>query len=203
MNNGYAVRIKDRINSMPDGTVFLVSDFSDIADDATIRQNLKRMVDSRVIRRILNGVYEKPIYSRLLGEYVESSPQLVAMAIARGFHWTIAPCGNSALNLLGLSTQVPAGWSYVSDGPYRTYQWGNFRLEFRHCTNKDISGYSYKTNLVVQALKTIGKNRLDSFMVNKIAGMLSVPEKERCLAETMHSTTWIRNAVRRICVEDT
>ena len=29
------------------------------------------------------------------------------------YHWTIAPCGNTALNLLGLSTQVTAVWSYI------------------------------------------------------------------------------------------
>ena len=28
-------------------------------------------------------------------------------------YWTIAPCGNTALNLLGLSTQVAAVWSYI------------------------------------------------------------------------------------------
>ena len=26
---------------------------------------------------------------------------------------------------LGLSTQVTAGWSYISDGPYKTYEWNS------------------------------------------------------------------------------
>ena len=118
MDNGYTKRIRERVLSLEDGTVFVTSDFADIADTSTIRQSLSRLVQSGTLRRILKGVYEKPKYSKLLDEYVAADPEAVANALARSYHWTIAPCGNTALNLLGLSTQVTAVWSYISDGPY-------------------------------------------------------------------------------------
>ena len=105
------------------------------------------------MRRILKGVYEKPKYSKLLDEYVAADPEAVANALARSYHWTIAPCGNTALNLLGLSTQVTAVWSYISDGPYKTYEWNSTKLEFKHRTNKEITGLSYMTSLVIQGIK--------------------------------------------------
>ena len=107
MSNGYADKIRERVLSATNGTVFTTSDFSDIADNNTIRQNMLRLVNEGVLKRILGGVYEKPKYSKLLGEYVAVNPDAVAQALARSYHWTIAPCGNTALNMIGLSTQVP------------------------------------------------------------------------------------------------
>ena len=70
MDNGYMQEIRARILAAEDGTVFVASDFADIADTATIRQGLKRLYQSGIIRRIIRGVYEKPKYSKLLAEYV-------------------------------------------------------------------------------------------------------------------------------------
>ena len=103
---GYAKKIQNRIGAAPDGTIFIVSDFSDVADSETIRRNLNRLVQAGTLRRILKGVFEKPKFSKLLGEYVAADPDAVAKALARCYHWTIAPCGDTALNMLGLSTQV-------------------------------------------------------------------------------------------------
>ena len=44
MANGYAKEIQNRIGAAPDGTIFIVSDFADVADSETIRRNLNRLV---------------------------------------------------------------------------------------------------------------------------------------------------------------
>ena len=41
---------------------------------------------------IIDGVYEKPVYSNLLKEYVPANPEKVAYAIARG-HEQLAAMG--------------------------------------------------------------------------------------------------------------
>lgn len=111
MSKNYMQEIKSRILASEDGSVFSTSDFADIADTNTVRSALYRLVKDNILRRIINGIYEKPKYSKLLDEYVAADPAAVAQALARSYHWTIAPCGNTALNLLGLSTQVAAVWS--------------------------------------------------------------------------------------------
>ena len=110
MANGYSRQIQERIGAAAGGTVFVSSDFADIADTETIRRNLNRLAQAGTLRRILKGVYEKPEYSQMLKEYVAADPDAIAKALARNYHWTIAPCGNTALNLLGFSTQVTAVW---------------------------------------------------------------------------------------------
>lgn len=199
MDNGYTKQIRERILSAEDGSVFAASDFADIADTATVRQSLKRMTDSGTLRRILNGIYEKPKYSTLLEEYVATDPDAVAKALARSYHWTIAPCGNTALNLLGLSTQVTAVWSYISDGPYKTYEWNTTKLEFKHRTNKEITGLSYMTSLVIQALKTLGRSNVNSEVRQTLTDRLTENDKLACLKEATEATDWVYDTIRQIC----
>lgn len=203
MDNGYMQEIRARILAAEDGAVFVAPDFADIADTATIRQGLKRLYQSGIIRRIIRGVYEKPKYSKLLDEYVAADPDAVAKALARCYHWTIAPCGNTDLNLLGLSTQVTAVWSYISDGPYKTYEWNSTKLEFKHRTNKEITGLSYMTSLVIQALKTLGRTNVTPEIIQTLSEKLSEAEKQACLKEATESTDWVYDTIRKMCGGDT
>ena len=195
--------IRARILAAEDGAVFVAPDFADIADTATIRQGLKRLYQSGIIRRIIRGIYEKPKYSKLLDEYVAADPDAVAKALARCYHCTIAPCGNTALNLLGLSTQVTAVWSYISDGPYKTYEWNSTKLEFKHRTNKEITGLSYMTSLVIQALKTLGRTNVTPEIIQTLSEKLTEDEKRACLKEATESTDWVYDTIRKMCGGDT
>ena len=202
MKEGYTHQIKNKIEQSPAGTVFIHSDFARIAGRETVRRSLNRFIQGGHLRRILNGVYEKPKYSQLLHEYVAVDPDAVAKAIARNFHWTIAPCGDAALNLLGLSTQVPSVWVYISDGPYRKYPCGNITIEFRHRTNREISGLSYKTRLLVQALKSLGKERITQEVIKALSDKLTSEEKTAALKEAAESTDWIYDAIKKICEDN-
>lgn len=201
MVSGYSKQIQDRIGNALEGTVFVNSDFAVIADTETIRRNLNRLTKTGILRRILKGIYEKPEYSEMLKEYVAADPEAVAKALARNYHWTIAPCGNTALNLLGLSTQVTAVWSYISDGSYKTYEWNSTKIEFKHRTNKEITGLSYMTALVIQALKTLGKANVTSETIQALSSRLSEEDKSVMLREAAESTDWVYNAIRQIAGE--
>ena len=192
--------IRDRVLASSDGSVFTSSDFADIADTGTIRQSLNRLVQDKILRRIIRGVFEKPKYSKLLGEYVAVSPDAVAQALARSYRWTIAPCGDTALNILGLSNQVTAVWSYISDGPYKTYEWDHVKIEFRHRTNREITGLSYMTSLVIHGLKALGKERISSETIERLSARLSESEKTALLRESSESSDWIVDTVRKICL---
>lgn len=198
MNSGYMKQIRERILSAEDGTIFATSDFADIADSATVRQSLNRLVDSGILRRVFRGIFEKPKYSNLLKEYVATDPNAVANALARNYHWTIAPCGNTALNFLGLSTQVTATWSYISDGPYRIYEWDSIKIEFKHRANRKITGLSYITVLVVQALKTLGKDNITPEIIRILSDRLDSKDKVLILKESAEATDWVYDIIRYI-----
>ena len=98
----YKEKILEKINNLNSNQVFIANDFFDIAGYENIRKVLNRLVTDGEISRIMNGIYYKPKYIDLIGEYEAPSVNEVANAIARKYNWTIAPSGNTALNLLGL-----------------------------------------------------------------------------------------------------
>ena len=192
-------QIEERIRNSQKGTIFLTSDFIDLASSDAANKALLRLEEAGLIRRILFGVYEYPEYNEFLNEYVEPSADKVAHALARKFGWTIIPCGDTALNLLGLSTQVPSVWLYVSDGTYKEYTYGNTTIKFKRTTNKEISKLSYKTALVIQAIKALGKENITNEIISKIAQVTTEKEKAQMFAEAKYATSWIYDIIKTIC----
>lgn len=191
--------IRKRIQESRAGSVFVASDFADITENVKVGVSLSRLEEEGLIKRIMRGVYYKPEYSKLLGENVAPSPNAVAYAIARNFGWSIVPCGDTALNLLGLSTQVPSAWSYVSDGPYKDYSYDNTIIKFKHTTNKEISKLTSKTALVIQALKTLGKDNIRNETIERIKESTTLNERKTMLREAQYATAWIYEAIKLIC----
>ena len=198
-NSSLANRIKTCIETADKGTVFVTMDFVDITEKSRIGVIFSRLEADGLICRILQGVYYKPEYNDFLGEYVAPEPDAVAHALARNFGWTIVPCGDTALNLLGLSTQIPAAWVYVSDGTYKEYTYEQTTIKFKRTTNKEISKLSYKTALVVQALKALGKENVDDTVLTKLKSNLTEEEKEKLLTEAKAVTSWIYEFIKIIC----
>ena len=198
----YLSEIKRNILNAENGTVFVAVDFVNITDKKTVNMSLLRLEEEKLIVRIIRGVYYKAEYNEFLQEYIVPNPDKVAHALARNFGWTIVPCGDTALNILGLSTQVPAAWSYVSDGTYKEYTYDNTTIKFKRTTNKEISKLSYKTALVVQALKALGKNNIDDTTINKLKNDLTDEEKTTAILEAKAATSWIYEYIKQICKGD-
>ena len=192
--------IKNRIALYEDGEIFFTTDFKEIANLATIRKYLGRQVEEGTIRRVMDGVYEKPKYSKILDEFIPTDPEKVAYALAKKYHWTISPCGDVALNKLGLSTQVPVVWSYVSDGPYREFTWDNIILSFKHKTNREISFMSRISIMVIEAIETLGKDNIDEKTIAILRSRLSGEEKTVLLKDATDSTSWIFDIVKKVCI---
>ena len=195
----YLNQIRGNIERSEAGSVFVSTDFTDITDKKTVNMGLIRLADEGLIKKILFGVYYKPEFSKLLGEAVAPSPNKVAHALARNFGWTIVPCGDTALNLLGLSTQVPSQWVYVSDGAYKEYTFNNTTIKFKRTTNKEISKVSYKTALTIQALKALGKENITEQVISRLKKILTDEEKEKMLAESKSATSWVLELIKVIC----
>ena len=198
----YLNQIRGNIEKAENGSVFVSTDFTDITDKKTVNMGLIRLADEGLIKKILFGVYYKPEFSKLLGEAVAPSPNKVAHALARNFGWTIVPCGDTALNILGLSTQVPSQWVYVSDGAYKEYTFDNTTIKFKRTTNKEISKVSYKTALTIQALKALGKENITEQVILRLKKILTDEEKEKMLAESKSATSWVLELIKVICKDE-
>ena len=195
----YQSQIEERIMSYPYGTAFSASDFLDIADANAVSQALFRIERDGTIRRVINGVYDKPAFSQIIQEYGIPRVDKVAEALARRFNWNIAPSGNTALNILHISTQVPNAWEYVSDGPYRDYLIGKVPLKFKHVMPREINGYSPITVMVIQGIRAIGKGNMTREQVDRFSSVITAEDRETLLKEARTASGWIYREIKNIC----
>lgn len=193
-------QIRTRIENASPGDIFIPADFSDLAEARKITMCLSRLLEEGTLDKVKRGVYMKPRYSKLLNRSVPPREDAVAKAIARNYGWTIIPCGDTALNMLGLSTQIPAVWLYVSDGPYKTYETDGIQFQFKHTDRKnELIGVSETTALIIQALRALGKENVDSQTITYLSVRLSEKEKQQILQESRYVTAWIYEAIKKIC----
>ena len=197
---GILNQVRARIEKASPGEVFIPSDFSDLAEARRITMCLSRLLEDGTLEKVKRGVYMKPRYSTLLNRSVPPKEDAVARAIARNYGWTIVPCGDTALNMLGLSTQIPSVWLYVSDGPYKSYETDGVRFQFKHTDQKnEIIGVSEKTALIIQALRALGKNNIDTQVITALSARLTPKEKQTMLHESRYITSWIYEKIKTIC----
>lgn len=151
------------------------------------------------IRRVARGLYDYPRFSDLLQKTLSPDIDQVANAYARKFNWRIEVSGESALNLLGLSTQIPAQYVYLSDGPSKSYDVMGVALNFKKSTLKDIGFKHRESTLIVQALKALGKEHLTTEVLAKIRDQIAKESFAKILRDTQGSTGWIYEAIKQIC----
>ena len=197
-----------RIYGRGKGWAFPPNDFVEGFGCDQIENALAGLCREGKIRRVCRGIYDYPKFSELLQQELSPDFDQVAQAFARKFNWRIQPSGDAALNLLGLSTQVPGRLAYLSDGPNRHYQIGDdgdstshFTLEFKKSALKDV-GFKYReSGLIVQALKALGKEPVDEVVITTIRKQLDETARKRVLRDTVTATGWVYDTIKRICGE--
>ena len=181
------------------GWVFSSSDLLEKFNRSQADNLLLELTKKGKIQRVIRGIYNYPKYSKLLNQYLSPDIDQVARAIARKFNWTIEISGESALNFLGLSTQVEAKYTYLSNGSNKSYDIFGTKLVFKKANLKNI-GFKYKeSSLIVQALKTLGKDNIDKNIIKKIKNYLDLNKCKKILKDTRNTTTWIYENIKQIC----
>ncbi len=190
--------IRERVLTAPKESIFVPSDFMDLAETGEVNMCLKRLVDQGLLRRVGRGIYERIEEGQTKEEFSAYRMEQIAFAIARNFDWTIIPSENTALAMLGLASFDRQEWHFVSDGPYHDYQIESVHLVFKHVADRDIVGVTYKSALVIQAMRELGKEKMDREMIWKFAQVLTDKEKEQLRYDTAEHFAWIHEMADRI-----
>ena len=180
--------------------VFSDKDFWDIGSRGAVRLELFRLVKSGKIRRVMRGIYDYPKFSKMLGQWVSPDLNHVAQALARKFGWRIQPSGDTALNFLGLSTQVAGKVVYFSDGPDRKYLIGKQPLIFQKTFLKHAALKYPESALVVQALDVLTQNRFNPEVAKKIRSHFNKVVLKKILLDAQYVKGWIYDCLRIICL---
>ena len=202
MHNSIEKKIVARIYGNGKGWAFSQTDFTDLSTTATCYWVLHRLVQTGTIRRVLRGVYDYPRFSTLLQQHVPPDIHQVALALARKFGWRIQPGGAEALNLIGISTQVPSRFVYLSDGPSRSYLIDATTLAFKHQALKEAGLRHEESGILLQGLKEIGQSHLNGSILEQMRKWLPVSKRALVLRDTKGVTSWVYDALKHICRED-
>lgn len=148
--------IRNTIERNGPGRLYMVQDFADLNNDGLVTRALSRLENEGMLIRLAQGLYLYPARNKygILFPTIEK----IAYAIAEKDKARIIPSGLTALNRLGLSTQVTTNAVYITDATARELAIGNRKIIFKRAAPRN---FAYKSDLfpmVVAAMKELGKD---------------------------------------------
>lgn len=148
--------IRNTIERNGPGRLYMVQDFADLNNDGLVTRALSRLENEGMLIRLAQGLYLYPARNKygILFPTIEK----IAYAIAEKDKARIIPSGLTALNRLGLSTQVATNAVYITDATARELAIGNRKIIFKRAAPRN---FAYKSDLfpmVVAAMKELGKD---------------------------------------------
>ncbi len=194
-------KITNRLQQMLPGTIFFIQDLLEEGSPEAIRQQLTRLVKAQTIKRLSQGIYLVP--KKLGGHgFLLPNPDDIANAIARRDKSRIIPTGEVALWKLGLSTQVPLNYVYLTDGPSRVIKIEekegktSYTITFKHASPKNFALKGKITSQVIPALKAIGQKNLTAEMSEKIESLIMRENLDNLKHDMSIAPAWIAKLIR-------
>lgn len=192
-----AEQMRQRIREAPEETIFLVRDFLDLGSRRAVDESLRRLTREGLIRRLQQGVYDRPRISKLLGEPVPPAPDALAAALARRNGARVAPSMAKTANALGITTQVPAKSVFrTNGGKARRVTVGNQTIELRPAAPSQFP--ESEAGLVIQALRFIGEGKVTESILEHLRRELTPSQKAALQSEWLSAPGWMHSLLQEI-----
>ena len=192
--------VEAKLARLKAGEIVSVKDFREIGTEASVKMALSRLATGGQIRRLAHGMYAKPQKHKLLGE-IYPSPSQVAEAIAKKEKVRIKPAGAYALNRLGLSTQVPMRFVYLTDGVPRKIQVGKTQIIFKTAKPKKFAMLGHISSLVIQALEELSLTDLKVETTAKIKALLQQEDPKKLQHDLKLATAKVSDYIFKLLKE--
>ena len=191
-------KVSAEIAGMTPGKVFFPSDLAKVGTKSTyVLKVLERETKAGTIIRLALGVYYYPKTDDKYGlGVIYTSYEEVAERIAERDKVTIIPTGAYALNKLGFSTQVPMNLVYMTDGTSKTIKMGNgYTIKFVHTTQKNLAYKNRLLQMLVFALKDIGKDNIIEEQTARVRELLQNTPLEQLSDDLGLMPAWIKDFI--------
>lgn len=190
-------QILEKIKKAKRGTLFFGQDFSMQGNNDAVRKSLERLVKKGEIERVATGIYIRPEIDPIVGK-VPPSIESIVKAIAKRDKARVVPTGVTALNKLGLSTQVPMKFVFLTDGSSRNIKIDGRSILFKRTSPKNVATIGEISTLVIQALRVIGKDKVSQEEIEKIQTLLQQEKKEHLEHDIRLAPEWIKEIMKPI-----
>ncbi|QOY51979.1 DUF6088 family protein [Candidatus Sulfurimonas baltica] len=202
MTQPITTRVQSKISSLSNGVVFASNSFRFLdANQNSVEKELSKLNADGVIKRFRKGIYYKPQKSSLFGD-VLPNPSAIAQAIAKLNDAHIVPDGSMALNMLGLSDQVPMKYIYLNDKLHKSEFVGNTEIVFKRINAKKLTTSNKRVGLVLSAIDYLGKDAFDDKdLVKDFASKLKVSDVKDLDMASRYYPLWVKTRVSEIINE--
>jgi hypothetical protein len=179
------------------GKVFFKQDLSRVSNPKRIQKALEQLVAAGKIIRVARGIYCYPKIDKLFNTGAElPSYDEIAAAVAKRDGAKIVPTGAHALNLLGMSTQIPMNYVYFTDGKSRKIEISNGRnITFIHTALKNLQFKNKTAMLITFALKAIGSENVTELQIKHITQIVRQEGREKIMQDIAKMPDWIKNII--------
>ena len=171
-------QVKAKIEKIKSGTIFGLSDFSSIGHPQAVALELSRLSRKGLIERLTKGKYFVPNETRF-GKTGPSEEQIVENIIKENGGYL---AGLSALNRLGVTTQVPSQITIRGARSTRALKIGDLEVQFLRQGNVDADYRKPEITDILESVRLI-KNTPDGSPESVLAKVTSVlkrmPSRER------------------------
>jgi len=179
------------------GWVFTPNDFRDLGTRQAIGAILRRLVNRGVIQRVGHGLYQYPVRHPTIG-IINPSPEAVARALAGRTAARLLPSGAYAANILGLSQQVPARITFLTDAPSKTVRLGRQVIQLKQTVTRNMATADRISGTVIQALRFIGRKNVDERVIKALCSRLTEGEKKILAKDAKYAPGWLEVFLRQI-----
>ncbi len=183
-------KVAETLTKLQKGSILFVDDFLDFGNSESIKKALFRLKEKGLLIRVAHGIYLYPKKDKDLGVLYPSAEE-IAIAIAKRDKARIIPTGVQALNKLGLSTQIPLKVAFLTDGAARSIKIGKRTITFKKTSPKNLLAKGEISGLVIQALKSIGQDKIEDDVLIKLLAILKKEKKENILHDAKLAPAWI------------
>jgi predicted Zn-dependent protease with MMP-like domain len=183
-------KVEHKVNKCKEGIILLSEDFHDLGNAGAVKIALYRLVNKGQLKRLSRGIFVKPRYNELVGEVIPTAEE-VAIAIANRDKARIMPTGAFAMNILGLSTQVPLKLVYLTDGSPRKITIGKRTIQFKKTSPKNLSLKGKISRLIVQAIREIGQDNATEEELHKILELLKKEDPKTLKHDISLAPQWV------------
>ena len=183
-------KVAKAIKKLQPGSILFVDHFLDFGNSESIKKALYRLKEKDLLISVSHGIYLYPKKDKDLGVLYPSAEE-IAIAIAKRDKARIIATGAHALNKLGLSTQIPLKIVFLTDGAARSIKIGKRTITFKKTSPKNLMAKGEISGLVIQALKSIGQNKMENDVQIKLLAFLKKEKKEIILHDAKLAPAWI------------
>ena len=197
MTNEYSIdstTLRQRIEAMPEDCILFRSDFPEYHTEF-VGSILSELTTEGMLVKIAHGIYAKPRRSKF--GVVLPSVDKVVQAIASRDNAEVLPSGMTALNALGLSTQVPMNYTYLTTGSERIVNLSNRKVVLKRGVPKNFCYGTRLISLLVQALKALKKDNVGEEELNIIQQLVLKETDKATLAKDVDMMpAWMKRIIK-------